>query len=203
MQPGVRETKRVQTRLALCRAAVDLATEAGGAEDVTVDAITERAQTSRRTFFNYFPTKEAAFVWPLYALTAAFTDAFTERPDDEPVWEALRSALYAALTAPEADPELIAAVDALVTASPAMVLATEAYATSEPSAPDLHRRAKAHVARLTGGDPDRDVYPQLVLEAAGMALRVAGRAWVARGGDPRHHVDTVVDMLRDGIRPSH
>lgn len=201
MPQGVRQTKRVQTRLALCRAAVDLATEAGGADDVTVEAITERAQTSRRTFFNYFPTKDAAFVWPLQAVGTAFTHALTERHDGEPAWEAIRSALHAALTAPGADSELIAAVDALVTASPAMVLANEAYATSEPSAPELYRQSKAHIARLTGGDPDRDIYAQLMFEAAGMALRVASRAWAAQGGDPRHHVDAVVDMLRDGIRP--
>ncbi|MBB3663975.1 MULTISPECIES: TetR family transcriptional regulator [Prauserella salsuginis group] len=203
MQPGLRETKRVQTRLALCRAAVDLATEAGGTEEVTVEAIAERAQTSRRTFFNYFPTKDAAFVRPLYALGAAFTHALAERPDGEPAWEAVRHALHAALTVPEADPALIAAADALVTASPAMVLTTEAHAPDEPSAPELLRRGKAHIARLTGGDPDRDVYPQLVLETAGVALRVASRTWAARGGDPRGHVDTVVDLLRDGIRPQH
>ncbi|GAA1215812.1 TetR family transcriptional regulator [Prauserella alba] len=203
MRQGIRETKRVQTRLALCRAAIDLATEAGGTEEITVDAIAERARTSRRTFFNYFPTKDAAFVRPLYALAAAFTHALTERPDGEPAWEAVRHALHAAMTAPEADPALIAAADALATASPSMVLATEAHAPGEPSAADLLRQGKAHIARLTGGDPDRDVYPQLVLETAGAALRVASRTWVAQGGDPGRHVDTVVDLLRDGIRPQH
>jgi len=200
---GVRETKRVQTRLALCRAAIELATEAGAPEAVTVDAIAERAGTSRRTFFNYFPSKEAAFVRPLYDVGAHFATALAARADDEPVWEAIRAALLSALSTPEADPGLIADIEAFLTTLPAIVLTTEAHTDGEPSALELHGMAKDSIARLTGSDPDRDIYAQLTLEATGLALRVAARAWSATGGDPRTHVDTVVDMLRDGIRPSH
>lgn len=198
---GTRETNRVRTRLALSRAAIELAAEAGGPEDVTVDAIAERAGTSRRTFFNYFPGKDAAFVRPLYDMGARYAAALTERPDGETPWEAIRGALHSTLAAPEADPDLLAEIEAFVLTAPSIVLTTEAHMADEPSAAQLHRTSKAQIARLTGGDPDRDVYAQLVYEAAGMALRVAGRTWSAAGGDPHTHVDTVVDMLRDGIRP--
>ena len=56
---GLRERKRAQTRHLLEEAAVGLALR-DGLDKVTVDAISERAGVSPRTFFNYFDTKEDA-----------------------------------------------------------------------------------------------------------------------------------------------
>ncbi len=61
MEPGLRERKRSETRLALEAAALDLAIEVG-LDSLTVEQIAERANVSRRTFFNYFATKEDALV---------------------------------------------------------------------------------------------------------------------------------------------
>lgn len=58
---GLRERKRRQTRESIERAAIVLVGERGYAE-VTVDAICEHAGISQGTFFNYFPTKDAAIV---------------------------------------------------------------------------------------------------------------------------------------------
>lgn len=58
---GLRERKRRQTRDAIERAAIELVGEFGYGE-VTVDAICSRAGISQGTFFNYFPTKDAAIV---------------------------------------------------------------------------------------------------------------------------------------------
>ena len=59
--PGLRERKRLATRRAIQVAAVGIAAE-HGVERVTVDEISRIADISPRTFFNYFPTKEAALV---------------------------------------------------------------------------------------------------------------------------------------------
>jgi AcrR family transcriptional regulator len=59
--PGLRDRQRQQTLRELHVAAVALARE-GGLAAATVEAITERAGVSRRTFFNYYPTKEDALL---------------------------------------------------------------------------------------------------------------------------------------------
>ena len=58
---GLRERKRRQTREGIERAAIELVGERGYAE-VTVDDICTRVGISQGTFFNYFPTKDAAIV---------------------------------------------------------------------------------------------------------------------------------------------
>jgi len=58
-EPGLRERKRAQTAEAIHVAAAELALERG-LDATTIDAISERADVSTRTFFNYFPSKEDA-----------------------------------------------------------------------------------------------------------------------------------------------
>jgi AcrR family transcriptional regulator len=58
---GLRERKRIATRRAIQVAAVRLAAD-DGLERLTIDEIGRRADISPRTFFNYFPSKEAALM---------------------------------------------------------------------------------------------------------------------------------------------
>ena len=58
---GLRERKRAQTRRRLEEAAIGLALR-DGLDQVTIDAISERAEVSRRTFFNYFDSKDDAIL---------------------------------------------------------------------------------------------------------------------------------------------
>ena len=60
---GLRERKKLDTRNAIERAAVQIVLEQGY-EAATAEAIARRADVSLRTFFNYFPTKDVAIVGP-------------------------------------------------------------------------------------------------------------------------------------------
>src|SRR5690606_15633405 len=58
---GLRARKQRATREAIHRAAVELALE-HGPDGATVAAISDHANISTRTFFNYYPSKEDAIV---------------------------------------------------------------------------------------------------------------------------------------------
>lgn len=58
---GLRERKRIETRRELEAATITLVVR-DGLEQTTIEAISERANVSPRTFFNYFDSKEEAII---------------------------------------------------------------------------------------------------------------------------------------------
>src|SRR5215475_8965406 len=73
---SLRERKKLATRRSLRRAALDLVAERGFAH-VTIEDIAEAADVSPRTFFNYFPSKEAALFGTDPDRAAALRDRVT------------------------------------------------------------------------------------------------------------------------------
>jgi AcrR family transcriptional regulator len=67
VEPGLRERKRVATKRAIELAAITITAEKG-LERLTIDEIVHEADVSPRTFFNYFPSKEAALIGEVPAL---------------------------------------------------------------------------------------------------------------------------------------
>ncbi|MET3921302.1 TetR family transcriptional regulator [Arthrobacter sp. UYEF20] len=61
IEGGLRERKRAATRAAITAVARSL-TAQGGLNGYTVEEVCERSGISRRTFFNYFPSKEDAII---------------------------------------------------------------------------------------------------------------------------------------------
>ncbi|MCW3816125.1 TetR/AcrR family transcriptional regulator [Micromonospora sp. DR5-3] len=88
---GLRERKKAATRLALHEAALRLAAEQGP-ERVTVEAIADAANVSRRTFSNYFSSKEEALFHGDTVRLRRMLELLRERPADEPPWTALSQA---------------------------------------------------------------------------------------------------------------
>ena len=86
--PGLRERKKAETRQAVYKAALHLVAE-HGFDQVTVEAIADTANISRRTFFNYFADKADAVMYGEEQRHQTLLARFQTRPAEEPSWTAL------------------------------------------------------------------------------------------------------------------
>jgi AcrR family transcriptional regulator len=89
---GRRERKKQQTRAALVDAALRLAAERG-LDSVTVEEISEAADVSSRTFFNYFNSKDEAIIDGHLADSELVRERFAAVQPEIPVIGAIRLAL--------------------------------------------------------------------------------------------------------------
>ncbi|MFI5909450.1 TetR/AcrR family transcriptional regulator [Dactylosporangium sp. NPDC051541] len=170
MGTGLRERKKVATRQALHEAAVALSIELG-LDKVTVEAIADAAEVSRRTFSNYFASKEEALLYGDRQRVHRLVDAVRDRPLAEPPWEALTAA---ALEIQEdlgaRDPHWVTQVR-LVRRHPA--LAAHQVSTYAAMEDDL----TATVIARSGVPPVR---ARVMAAALLVAMRVAVREWLDR-----------------------
>jgi AcrR family transcriptional regulator len=81
---GLRQRKKDSSRRAIEDAAWELFAEQGY-EETSINDIAERADVAPRTFFRYFPTKEAVMYPQFEELLQSVRDEFHRRPVDEPV----------------------------------------------------------------------------------------------------------------------
>lgn len=90
MEPAAsrRDENKRRTRAALHAAAVRLVAERG-LEDVRADEIADAAGVSARTFFNYFPTKDAAVAGTNLEAGKALAARFRALPPEADTWQAL------------------------------------------------------------------------------------------------------------------
>ncbi|MEU1144861.1 TetR family transcriptional regulator [Streptomyces sp. NPDC005863] len=94
----LRERKKLRTRQALVDTALDLFTE-HGFDGVTLDALCEAVEISKRTFFRTFTSKEDVAMAPTQDLWGAFLEELgtAEPAAGQPLFDVLRDALLAAL----------------------------------------------------------------------------------------------------------
>jgi AcrR family transcriptional regulator len=89
---GLRERKKARTREALSAAALDLfATQ--GFDATTIEDIAELCEVSPRTFFRYFPSKEAVLFADGEDRRSALIAALAAQPADVGPLDALRAAM--------------------------------------------------------------------------------------------------------------
>jgi TetR/AcrR family transcriptional regulator, regulator of mycofactocin system len=91
---SLRQRKKDATQQAIADAAWDLFAERGYHE-TSINDIAERANIAPRTFFRYFPTKDAVVYPEFEELLTRLRQAFAARPVDEPVMVSLIGALTA------------------------------------------------------------------------------------------------------------
>ncbi|GAA0413216.1 TetR/AcrR family transcriptional regulator [Microbispora corallina] len=190
--PGLRERKKAETREALRAAAIRLFLEQDPST-VTVNDICEAARVSRRTFFNYFESKEAAlFAWD-QRLTDELASTLAARPSQEPPLTALRRAMddtmpsFAAQTGWHARKELFSASPELRTKTLHAVFRLE------------DRLADVLTDRT--GCPPGSLYPRLLAAATGSIFRSAFITWNPETGIEglKTLIDRAFDHLATGL----
>lgn len=194
---GLRDRKKAATRSALASAAVELS-RARGIDKVTAEDIAAAADVSVRTFHNYFANKEDAILTYFETYVLEVIEAFKQRPDDEPLWDALESVTL----------ELIADSDRRVEEAIDLVQMME----FTPSVLDrkaemvqtVSSRFSDEIARRTGTDPERDIYPRLAHYVVGAVVRSALEVWQLGESDadgPDELVRSAFVQLRAGLPP--
>lgn len=172
---GLRQRKKVATRSALTSAALRLAVERG-VDHVTAEDIADAAGVSVRTFFNYFPTKEAAFVADDLERGRRFVASVQAAPAGVPVWELLRQVALATLATPELPSREQALKEQLVRTSPAVVAeALGAFAR-------LEQGLVVELARRTASSGP--LHAHLLAGVAVAAVRAATETWLAGDAAP-------------------
>lgn len=195
---SLRERKKIETRLAIRRAALDLATE-HGVENVTVEAISDAADVSARTFFNYFPSKEDALVTDADRIGDALRPRILARPVDESPLQTLRAVVT------ENDPfELVQAKRERALARQRLVLENPALmARQRAKFSRLERSVAEALAERYGLDPDTDLRPALLAGVASSVFTVAIRTWAAGDSVPlRELLESAFDQLEDVLLTS-
>jgi AcrR family transcriptional regulator len=169
--PGLRERKKLATRLALHEAALRLVAERG-LEHVSVDEIAERADVSPRTFFNYFSSKDDAVLGIDPSSVERMVEAYADRPAGESPLQALRAVARAQAAEMAEETELWPLRMRLIESHPALLGRLAAsFGQSE--------RAMAEaVARRAGTGVDR-LYPMLLAGVSAVAMRTALHRWLA------------------------
>ena len=160
---GLRERKKRKTQQALQAAAVRLMTE-NGFTNTTIEQIAAAAEVSPRTFFRYFPAKEAVLLTDLQdEVVAAY---LAEAPGDLPIidtYEAALAATFNGLTTEEWAVEQ--ARMRLAAATPQLLmtigLASAALRPLNDAADFIARRLN-----LPKEDPRPRVYAALLVAAA-------------------------------------
>lgn len=192
---GARDRRKLDTLDALRRAALNLAL-ANGVERITVADIAAAAGVSRRTFFNYFASKEDALVGENPELAEFLRQSLAARPAGEPALTAVHHALRETITAFFTDDirDRFAARHRLISAYPALLPRHLArYAAFE------QLLAETITARTADGGPD----PELLAAMTAGAVRLCALQWT-RDGDPplTERLDTAFAVLRDGLATS-
>jgi AcrR family transcriptional regulator len=184
-EPGLRERKKAATRQALHEAAVRLAIE-HGAERVTVEAIADDAGVSRRTFSNYFGSKEEALMYGDFQRIQSLIEMVRERPADEPAWAALTAAAERLVgELGDLDPQWVAQ-GRLVRAHPTLIAAqVQTFAA-------LERELSAEVASRSQDQEPNSVRVKMTSAAFLVALRVALHLWLE--GPPGRSLWAVVEQ---------
>lgn len=178
---GLRERKRLATRRAIQIAALELLDERGRLEGFTIEEISERADISPRTFFNYFESKERTILGdPPHPPGGEVIDQFVAGGTGE-LLDDIRDILIVGVRESEPDRELdVLRQRVLKDHQDLTGLRIFTWRGYEQELVDIVTRRLAH-DDPTAGAADRTRQARLVTLASLAAMRTAWTTW--SGGD--------------------
>jgi AcrR family transcriptional regulator len=193
---GLRERKKLETRLALRSAALRLTAERG-IDHVTVEDIAAAADVSTRTFFNYFSNKEEAVVGSDPEWLAQVLTELAERPVDEEPLFALEAVFQGFASLLVQDREVHLTRRKVMADNPSLL-------SRRAAAFDEFERALVNAIReRMGADATTDAESALVVAAAVAAMKVSVDLWLDSEDDTElpQLLHRAIDRLAGGLVP--
>jgi AcrR family transcriptional regulator len=199
--PSLRERKKLATRRALQRFALDLVAERGYSR-VTIEDIAEAADVSPRTFFNYFPSKEAALLGADPERTEGLRQRLIDQPPDKTPLEALRAVMVEEVRRLSEELAELGGDAAgwvcrmkLAMADPHLRAAQAAHMTQ------IEHAVVDGLSQRSGTDPKTDPYPILLASTAIGLMRAVISIWAHLGETVALDAltDSAFQALADGL----
>lgn len=200
--PGsLRERKKLATRRSIRRIAIDLIAERGFSH-VTVEDIAAAAEVSPRTFFNYFPSKEAVLFGTDPGRAAETHDRLINDLPGSSALEALRAVLLDQVRKiADEFSELGGEPVRWVTRMKAAPADPQLRAAQAAHMSEVESGLASALAERLGANPELDPYPTLLASVATGVLRTTMMFWAALGGAvPLEQLtDAAFQALADGF----
>jgi AcrR family transcriptional regulator len=201
--PGKRETQRQETKARLQASALDLF-HRDGFEATSVAQIAEAAGVTERTFFRYFPTKDAVLFQDYESRLGWFRAALAVRPVDESV---LDSVVVAVGSFPD-DREILRQIAALrqgvlspETIESHLRLVQGAFARELEAVIRTRREYKRNARGSDESDERIELVAVVMANAIAGALLGTLDVWTRRGGGTPEDMEPLTieafEILRD------
>ncbi|WP_391858736.1 TetR/AcrR family transcriptional regulator [Streptomyces rhizosphaerihabitans] len=193
-QPGLRERKKIKTRIAIREATYRLIAEQGY-DATTIEQIAEAAEVSPSTVFRYFPTKEDIVLTDEY--DPLLEKELRERPADEPWFESLRHVIRKAIgVSSSEDPEITRLRTRLLVEVPAV------RSRMMESMSVTGRLLSRAIGERSGRDPDSLEVRVFAMSLIG-GLMETSLYWAetGQGDDLADLVERTVKVLEHGLPP--
>jgi AcrR family transcriptional regulator len=153
---------------------------------VTVEEIAAEAQTSKRTFYRYFPAKEDVLQVRIRRRAEALKRALAERPIDEPPLRSLRGALQMVMSAE--DPVVLGHWIDVVAATPSVLMGVVGGCVL------VGNKTMAEFLGSRLGLPSDALLPAMLAAAIGGIIQAAETRWRFHGGGD------LATIFSDGMR---
>lgn len=169
VKEGRRERKRRQTRERIEAAALALFLERGF-DGTTIEDITEAADVSKRSFFDYFPSKEeVVFAWQ-DSFADELADAVAAQPQDASIAEVIEGALTSLLLTASSDPQRLA-IGALIRDTPVLRARDQLKYTK------LEKKLTEALRARFGDSEEERLRLRLLSAIVVSTLRIGGERW--------------------------